>query len=129
MEHSGRDAGGAGRGAGLGACDGSLTPPPLAPLVGIAAGWGGALRACVDSGADRFTVFRTFLDELSTPTASLAVIEDVPWADAATLDLLRHVGRRIAGTRSMLIATYRDDESGSEHRSARCSATWRPRRV
>ncbi len=37
------------------------------------------------------------------------------WADAATLDALRVLGRRIDGTRGLVIATYRDDEVESGH--------------
>ena len=43
------------------------------------------------------------------------MFEDVHWADEATLDLLRFLGRRIGNTRALLIATYRDDEVGSKH--------------
>ena len=31
------------------------------------------------------------------------------WADEATLDLLRFLGRRIRGTRALILVTYRDD--------------------
>ena len=59
-------------------------------------------------------VFAAALEELgSRPT--IAVIEDVHWADEATLDLLRYLGRRLEGTTALLIATYRDDEIGSQH--------------
>jgi DNA-binding CsgD family transcriptional regulator/tetratricopeptide (TPR) repeat protein len=43
------------------------------------------------------------------------VIEDVHWADEATLDLLKFLGRRINRVNSMLIASYRDDEVGADH--------------
>src|SRR5262249_9001548 len=38
------------------------------------------------------------------------VLEDLHWADAATLDFLRFIGRRIQRTGVLFIATYRDDE-------------------
>src|SRR5580692_9939746 len=37
------------------------------------------------------------------------------WADEATLDLLKYLGRRIQRTRAMLAITYRDDEVGPRH--------------
>src|SRR5207248_6337034 len=40
---------------------------------------------------------------------------DLHWADDATLDLLRFLARRISSTRTLLIATYRDDEVGPHH--------------
>jgi predicted ATPase len=45
----------------------------------------------------------------------ILVVEDVHWADAATLDALRVLGRRVDGTRGLVIATYRDDEVESGH--------------
>ena len=43
------------------------------------------------------------------------MIEDVHWADEATLDLLSFAGRRLGRTRSLLVATYRDDELADDH--------------
>ena len=39
----------------------------------------------------------------------MLVIEDVHWADEATLDLLRFLGRRIRDARALMLVTYRDD--------------------
>ncbi|HEX4831759.1 MAG TPA: hypothetical protein VH478_11775 [Trebonia sp.] len=38
------------------------------------------------------------------------VIEDIHWADEATLDLPRYLSRRLRGAQVLLIASYRDDE-------------------
>jgi predicted ATPase len=43
------------------------------------------------------------------------VVEDAHWADDATLDLLKFLGRRIERTRAMLAISYRDDEVTSSH--------------
>jgi DNA-binding CsgD family transcriptional regulator len=43
------------------------------------------------------------------------VFEDVHWADEATLDLLRFLGRRISQTCTLLVMTFRDDELGTQH--------------
>jgi len=43
------------------------------------------------------------------------VLEDLHWADEATLDFVRFLGRRIQRTRCLLIATYRDDELAPTH--------------
>ncbi|MEM8631841.1 MAG: AAA family ATPase, partial [Pseudomonadota bacterium] len=51
-------------------------------------------------------VFEGFLDA-STPT--IILVEDVHWADDATVDFLRFLTRRIAGTRLMLVLTARSD--------------------
>ncbi len=98
-----------------GACDALFTPRPLAPLHDIARQAKGALLAAVDSGASRDKVFTAVLDEFERGAASLVVFEDVHWADEATLDLLKFLGRRIHRTRVMLAMTYRDDEVGARH--------------
>jgi DNA-binding CsgD family transcriptional regulator len=45
----------------------------------------------------------------------LLAIEDLHWADEATLDLVTFIGRRIGELPAMLALTYRDDELGPRH--------------
>jgi len=92
-----------------GACDAMLTPRPLGPLEDIAVRSQGELRALLDRGAERHRAFVAFLDLLAK-RPSLVVFEDLHWADESTLDLLRFAGRRIQGTRSLLVASFRSDE-------------------
>src|SRR5713226_7087206 len=97
-----------------GGCDDLFTPRPLAPLHDIARQCPGELLEAVGSGAGRESIFTAALDELEqTPT--LVVFEDMHWADEATLDLLKFLGRRIQRTRSILAVSYRDDEVGRDH--------------
>jgi DNA-binding CsgD family transcriptional regulator/tetratricopeptide (TPR) repeat protein len=98
-----------------GACDALFTPRPLAPLHDIARQTKGALLGALDGGESRDRVFSAALDELESGPASLVVFEDVHWADEATLDLLKFLGRRIQRTRATLALTYRDDEVGARH--------------
>jgi len=99
-----------------GACDGLLTPRPLGPLFDIAAQAGGELSALCNDGAVRDRLFTAFLAEIGSPASlTVAVIEDVHWADEATLDLLSFAGRRLGRTRALLLATYRDDELADDH--------------
>jgi len=98
-----------------GACDALFTPRPLAPLQDIARHAKGRLLAAIDSEATRERIFTAVLDELESGPASLVVFEDVHWADEATLDLLKFLGRRIQRTRALLTLTYRDDEVGARH--------------
>jgi DNA-binding CsgD family transcriptional regulator/tetratricopeptide (TPR) repeat protein len=97
-----------------GACDALFTPRPLAPLHDIARQPQGALLAAINSNANREEIFGAMLDELERAN-SLAVFEDMHWADEASLDLLKYLGRRIHRTHSMLVLTYRDDEVGPRH--------------
>ena len=96
-----------------GACDALFTPRPLAPVADIAAEAGGPLTDLLARGARPHEVSAALLEELSGP--AVLVLEDLHWADEATLDLLRLLGRRVGGTRGLVVATYRDDELHSDH--------------
>jgi DNA-binding CsgD family transcriptional regulator/tetratricopeptide (TPR) repeat protein len=98
-----------------GACDALFTPRPLAPLHDIARQTQGALLTVVTSEANRDAIFTATLDELERGEGAFVVFEDMHWADEATLDLLKYLGRRINRTRVMLAVTYRDDEVGPRH--------------
>jgi DNA-binding CsgD family transcriptional regulator/tetratricopeptide (TPR) repeat protein len=99
-----------------GACDGMLTPRPLGPVFDIAAQAGGELADLCRRGAHRDRLFAAFLAEMDVPgTLTVAVVEDVHWADEATIDLLSFLGRRLGRLPALLLVTYRDDELGDEH--------------
>src|SRR5262245_53952151 len=97
-----------------GACDALFTPRPLGPLHDIARQTQGALLTALTSGGSRDAIFSAALDELER-SDTLLIFEDMHWADEATLDLLKYLGRRIARTRALLVVTYRDDEVGPRH--------------
>jgi DNA-binding CsgD family transcriptional regulator/tetratricopeptide (TPR) repeat protein len=100
-----------------GACDPLLTPRALGPLHDIARQVGGALRERMAAG-ERGAVFDALLDALDGPRQlrrPVVVMEDLHWADEATLDLVAFLGRRLALCRVLLILTYRDDEVGPDH--------------
>ena len=86
-----------------GSCDNLTTPTPLGPF----------LDAGVAVDGDPRHVAEALFDALqSTP---VLLLEDVHWADQATLDTLRVVGRRIDATGALVVATYRDDEIEGSH--------------
>jgi DNA-binding CsgD family transcriptional regulator len=92
-----------------GACDGLSTPRPLAPLHDIAADLGGELLAAVRRQAGRERLFESLLAALARADLTVLVVEDLHWADEATLDLLRFLARRLHELRVLLLVTYRDD--------------------
>ncbi|HEX6720910.1 MAG TPA: AAA family ATPase, partial [Burkholderiaceae bacterium] len=99
-----------------GACDALQTPQPLAPLLDIARSAEVGFRALLGPDAQRGTLFDAVLTELQRSRKPvLLVIEDVHWADDATLDLIRFIGRRIDRAPVLLALSYRDDEIGAEH--------------
>jgi DNA-binding CsgD family transcriptional regulator len=94
-----------------GACDPLLTPRALGPIHDVARQTdGGGLAEAIGAGAAREAVFAALLDELSGRPPTVLVVEDLHWADEATLDALAVIGRRIRHTTGTLLLTYRSDE-------------------
>ena len=93
----------------VGSCDALSTPRTLGPLRDLTDAVGPRLAQALQSG-ERDQVMDALLDELRQPPPSTLVIEDVHWADEATVDTLRFLVRRIAQLPVVLLLTYRDDE-------------------
>jgi DNA-binding CsgD family transcriptional regulator/tetratricopeptide (TPR) repeat protein len=99
----------------LGMCDPVLPPRPLAPVFDIALKVRGVLEAAL-SDPDRHRIVSAFLAVLRAEGGPwIVVFEDVQWADEATLEILRVVGRRVAQLRALVIATFRHEEVGPDH--------------
>ena len=106
-----------------GACDSLFTPRPLGPLLDIAGQLGGALLQATDTGSSREEIFQALLASVAGHQAlPVLVFEDVHWADEATLDLLRFLGKRMRTLPVLLLVTYRDDEIVPGHPLRRCLA-------
>jgi tetratricopeptide (TPR) repeat protein len=86
-----------------GACDPLITPRPMGPLRDVARQAGGPLAEAVDGS--REDLLSAVLDELRAPAA--LVVEDLHWADDATLDFIALLGRRLPRSRGCLILTCR----------------------
>jgi DNA-binding CsgD family transcriptional regulator len=99
----------------IGACDGLQTPRPLGPFVDIAAQAGGSFADAIATGKTVQIVFDALLDELRARPATIVVLEDVHWADEATYDMIRLLGRRVEQLNAVVIATYRTDELPRSH--------------
>src|SRR3984957_7510820 len=99
-----------------GACDGMFTPRPLGPLFDIAQQVHGRLHSLCRADASREQLFDALLTELCEPgPLPVVLIEDVHWADEATLDLLGFLARRIREIAVLLIVSYRNDELADIH--------------
>jgi DNA-binding CsgD family transcriptional regulator/tetratricopeptide (TPR) repeat protein len=96
-----------------GACDALATPRPLGPLADMSARGAEATAARMADGSPIHDVFDAFLDDLRRPT--IAVMEDLHWADEATLDLIRFVGRRVGDTPSLVLGSMRAEEVAAAH--------------
>ena len=98
-----------------GACDGLRTPRPLSPLIDVARTTGGALQAAIHGGEKPAGCFDALRRELENRLRPVLVIEDLHWADEATMDVMTMLGRRIDQVPALAIATFRPDEgAGSE---------------
>ena len=96
----------------IGVCDALSTPRTLGPLFDMAS-QDAAIKG-IAGEESRHKMFTKLLAEMRRRPL-LMVFEDLHWADDATLDLLVFIGRRIQDTRSLVIATFRDDEIGPTH--------------
>ncbi|GAA3831867.1 AAA family ATPase [Nocardioides panacisoli] len=99
-----------------GACDASFTPRPLGPLFEIATSVGGELAALARESVERNELFAASVRALDRPDrrAVVMVVEDLHWADEATLDWLSYVARRVGRTRALVIVTYRQSEAARD---------------
>jgi DNA-binding CsgD family transcriptional regulator/tetratricopeptide (TPR) repeat protein len=91
-----------------GACDPLSTPVPLAPFVDVAERCGPALRSVLTQPCTAHDVFAALRGDLADER-SVLVIEDAHWADEATLDVLRILGRRITTMPLLVLVTHRND--------------------
>lgn len=98
-----------------GACEPLVYPRPLGPVSDIAAGLGGELEQLLARGPRPYEVAEALIDQLRDVAPTVLVVEDVHWADEATLDVLRLLSYRSAGVGAMLVVSYRDDELGAWH--------------
>ncbi|MFF1878562.1 AAA family ATPase [Leifsonia sp. NPDC058230] len=63
------------------------------------------------TGAERlYELVTVLLENISASKPLVVVIEDLQWADTATLELIRFVVRMMAGGRFLLVLSYRSDE-------------------
>ena len=95
-------------------CDGATTAAPLGPLMDVAA----ALEVDVPTHAgepvDRLHLFAAVRSALVSEL-TVWLVEDLHWADAATLELIRYLARRGEDSPALLLLTFRDDEVGANH--------------
>jgi DNA-binding CsgD family transcriptional regulator/tetratricopeptide (TPR) repeat protein len=97
-----------------GACDALFMPRPLGPLLDVAEVAGGELGELVEGSPRPYELAAALMRELARlPT--VLVLEDLHWADEATLDVLKLLARRISTTSTLVVASYRDDELDREH--------------
>jgi len=101
------------------ACEDLTLPDPLGPLHDLArdAGW---ILPETMGPAQRIPLFSEALRVFDRPPQpTVIVIEDIHWADDATLDLVRFVGRRAVNRHILVLVTARTDSSEGQKRARR----------
>jgi DNA-binding CsgD family transcriptional regulator/tetratricopeptide (TPR) repeat protein len=96
------------------ACDDLMAPRTLGPLRDAAAGSAGPLAAALADEQPVDAVFGGLLEELAAEPTVL-VVEDLHWADDATLDVLAYAARRIENIGALIVLTCRDDHVDPRH--------------
>jgi DNA-binding CsgD family transcriptional regulator/tetratricopeptide (TPR) repeat protein len=69
----------------------------------------------VESQTELFEQVRSFLEKVTAIGPAVLVIEDLHWADAASLDLLRSIVPRLGSLPLLTVVTYRVDELTRRH--------------
>ena len=104
------------------ACEDFSVPDPLGPLNDLARSAKWQLPRGIEH-RERLPLFSAALAFFASgPRPTILIIEDLHWADDATLDLVRFLGRRIQNTRVLLLVTGRDDGSDGQRRMRRALA-------
>ena len=91
-----------------GMCDSLSTPRPLGPLRDVAELLGPTLPALLSGPAAQHEIFAAVLASFRAGPHIL-IMEDLHWADEATLDLVRFVARRIGSLPLLMVLSYRDN--------------------
>ncbi len=90
-------------------CDALFTPRPLGPLLDVARTIGGEFEEMVEGAAAPHDVAGALLEELQSCAPSVLVLEDLHWADEATLDVVRLMSRRSETAPALVLASYRNE--------------------
>jgi DNA-binding CsgD family transcriptional regulator len=98
-----------------GSSEALFTPRALGPLIDIAADVGGEFETLVEAGGSPSDVVAALTHVLAREQPTVVVLEDLHWADDATLDVVRLLARRRDAINALVIATYRNDELDRRH--------------
>jgi DNA-binding CsgD family transcriptional regulator/tetratricopeptide (TPR) repeat protein len=99
-----------------GGCEALFTPRPLGPLQDMAQAVDARVAELLEETASQERIFTALLNALQDARRTRVLIfEDVHWADKATLDLIKYLGRRVGTMKTVLVLSMRSDEIGASH--------------
>jgi len=100
----------------LGTCDDLSIPRPLGPIRDLVGVVSPGLAEALSAGAAPHEIHALLIAELEvSPSPTVLVLEDVHWADDATLDSITVLGRRIGSLPALLVLTLRTGERPPGH--------------
>jgi DNA-binding CsgD family transcriptional regulator/tetratricopeptide (TPR) repeat protein len=100
----------------LGTCDDLSIPRPLGPIRDLVGTVSAPLEEALSAGAASHEIQSLLIAELElAPRPTVLVLEDVHWADDATLDSIAVLGRRIGSLPVLLVLTFRGGEVSPAH--------------
>ena len=97
-----------------GACDALFTPRPLGPFYDIAPAAGRELEELLEHDVPPHRLASALLARL-TRGPTVLVVEDVHWADEATLDVIGLIARRVETVPLLMLLSYRDEGLDRRH--------------
>ena len=98
----------------VGSCDNLVTPRTLGPFRDMARDGSGSLHGVDPDDRDRFIdVLLTEMGFRERP--AVVIVEDLHWADDASLDVVRYLARRVERLPALLVLSYREDELPDDH--------------
>ncbi|HEU5064282.1 MAG TPA: AAA family ATPase, partial [Gaiellaceae bacterium] len=100
----------------LGTCDDLSIPRPLGPFRDLSGSVSVDLEEALSVGAASHELHRLLIAELERqPQPTVLALEDVHWADGATLDTIAVLGRRIGSVPALILLTFRGGELQPTH--------------
>ncbi len=100
----------------LGSCDDLSIPRPLGPLRDLIGSVSTSLAEAIAADAPPYEIHRLLVEELALPPRpTVLVLEDVHWADKATLDMITVLARRVTSLPALLVLTSRTGETPPGH--------------
>lgn len=97
-----------------GTCDDLSIPRPLGPFWDLALS-SPTLQQALSSETPPHRFHSVLLNVLEAARPTILVLEDVHWADQATLDAITVVGRRVSELPAVLVLTFRGGEVDPDH--------------
>jgi DNA-binding CsgD family transcriptional regulator/tetratricopeptide (TPR) repeat protein len=95
-----------------GACEDLSIAEPLGPLRDLAREAGWRLDEVLSGSGGRIAAFSQIVEAIgASPVPVVIVVEDLHWADDATVDFLKFLARRLDSRRVLLIVTARDEDA------------------